>query len=251
MSKPPTPGEPLSEMFSQAPHQILGQAAHSQDTIYLRNLRLPAVVGPDAWGRPGKTQPVIISMSLFLDTSQTGSSDDLSQSFSYGQMSRDVMAILDGRDFEGVDHLILELAKAARFWPGEAIRSHISLPKAFLRVDGGFSREVTLAKQPEGQWLLLSSECVIKGMKASCIIGINPHERQEKQAVSIDLTVPFMCGDLDQADAIKVENLQAMVKQVLLVSYPILLHVDRQLIKHTGGRSFGIRNTRGLGLPHR
>ena len=201
-------------MTDITPEHSSGAAAAIEDTIYLRNLRLSAIVGPDAWGRTGKSQPVVICIQLHLDTSQTGISDDLQHSFSYGQMCKVITSTVDGNNFGDIDHLTSELGKAAQLWPGKTIHGQVMLPKALLRVDGGFGKDFVLAKQPLGEWMVPVHRWVIKGIKAACIIGVNAHERLEKQAVNIDVSVSgkeLVQGFLTN------EQWRALVKQVLEV----------------------------------
>ena len=184
-----------------------------EDTIYLRNLCLSAVVGLDAWGRPGKSQPVIMRIQLHIDTTQTGISDDLKHSFSYGQMCKDIITAIDGNEFRSILELMSCMGTAADLWPGQTITGHIVLPKAFLRVSGGLSVNFVLSKHSSSQWNLSTHELAVKGIEAACIIGINPHERLEKQAVSIDLIATM------KKLFVPVERWQALVKEVLKASF--------------------------------
>lgn len=104
------------------------------DTIYLRNLRLSANVEPDAWGRCGKSQPVIINLQLHLDTSRSGISDNLQHSFSYGQMCKDLMFEVDGGNFD-FNSLGDQLFQVASRWLGESVDCKLTLPKALLLVE--------------------------------------------------------------------------------------------------------------------
>lgn len=209
--------------MAHSPHfQTNGSATAIEDTIYLRNLRLSTVVGVDAWGRPGKAQPVIICIQLHMNTSQTGSSDDLQYSFSYGQMCKDVTSAIDHVSFEDIDQLSIGLAKAAHSWPGETMTGQVMLPKAFLRVDGGFSNQFDLVKQSPGHWKFLDHRWIVNGIKAACIIGVNAHERLEKQTVNIDLTILLNGSGLESDQGFtpffQTERWQALIKEVLKVA---------------------------------
>ncbi|MCJ1464617.1 trifunctional dihydropteroate synthetase [Pseudocyphellaria aurata] len=166
------------------------------DLIYLRNLQLSAVIGPDAWNRPDKPQPIVLSLQLQFDITSAGSSDDIKNTFSYGQLCKDVTAKLDGKAFTSIDHLTLDLASLADNWPGETLKLQALAPKGMLRVEGGFGREFFLRRvesKTHGlkslSWHVESHEWVVKGLKLACIIGVNPHERLEKQNLSIDLRI--------------------------------------------------------------
>ena len=169
------------------------------DTISLRELHTTAIIGPDAWNRLGKFQPLVLSLSLNLDTSSAGASDDVNRTFSYGQMCKDVVAKVGGGDFHTIYHLTSEIADLGNTWPGETLKITAMAPKALLRVDGGFGRDIILRRSVRGQskapWDVISHEWFIQGLNIACIIGVNEHERLEKQMINIGLK---MKGEADQ-----------------------------------------------------
>ena len=176
------------------------------DTISLRNFHTRAVIGPDAWNRPGKSQPIVLTLKLLVDTTSAGTSDEIEETFSYGQMCKDVAVLADGR-LRSIDHLIKELSMIAldHKWPGESLQINVVAPKALLRVEGGLSREVTLRKQwidneKQPVWDWKRQVWLIKQLKVACIIGVNPHERLEKQQVTIDLEILSDLG-IDKGDS--------------------------------------------------
>lgn len=167
------------------------------DTISLRNFQMTAVIGPDAWNRPGKTQPIVLTLKLLIDTTSAGASDEIAHTFSYGQMCKDVSLLSDGH-FHSIDDLTsnLERIATAKHWPGERLQVSLVAPKALLRVEGGLVHEVALRKQwiqkgtAEYQtWSLERRAWLVKKLKVACIVGVNPHERLEKQQVTISLEI--------------------------------------------------------------
>ena len=175
------------------------------DTIYLRDLQLSAVVGPDAWSRPNKAQPITLSIQLQLDASNATTSDDIAHTFSYGNLCKDVTAQVDGKVFTSLNHLVVIIADLANNWPGEILRVQAVAPKGLLRVDGGCGRDVLLRRVEvidKGfkhlQWRVDTLGWIIKGLKVACIIGVNTHERLEKQSVCIDLRV---LGEMEHPDS--------------------------------------------------
>jgi len=239
--------------MADRPHQTTGSAAAVKDTIYVRNLRLAAVFERDAWGRPGKTQPVVICLQLHMDTSKTGSSDNLQHSFSYGQICKDLTSAVEAKTFVDIDRLTNALCEAARSWPGQEIHGQVLLPKAFLRVEGGFRKHFARFKLPEGDWELLEDRWVVEGIKAACIIGVNAHERLEKQTVNVDLTVSWT--RLPQASGqrsllrLSMEQWQALIKRMLEVrGVTVSARIYKSLSQRTDCRGFHVRNTRGFGL---
>ena len=167
---------------------------HNLDTIYLRDLKLSTVIGPDAWNRPGKTQPVTLSLQLQLDISNATTSDDIAHTFSYGQICKDLTGNIERTIFSSLDHMVATVAGLASNWPGEVLSIQAVAPKGLLRVEEGYRREVLLRRNGGGfaytHWRVEALGRTIKGLKLACIIGVNPHERLEKQTVSINLMIP-------------------------------------------------------------
>ena len=200
------------------------------DTIYLRNLNISAVIGPDAWGRDGKFQPVIVNVRLKIDTTSASASDNINQTFSYGQMCKEITSQLDGKVFDSLQHLITVLTTFAAFWPGEDTKLQALAPKALLRVDGGLELAHTIRKKeryeengvPQVRHVDTRS-WYIKGLKVGCIIGVNPHERLHKQGVSIDLRIPAIDPRTFDAANGSSENWRTLVKRVCEVCSPLRL----------------------------
>ena len=197
------------------------------DTIYLRGLQISAVTGPDAWNRPGKAQPITLSLQLQLDSSNASASDELAHTFSYGHICKDIATNLDGKTFSNLNQLVVGIADLANNWPGEVLSIQAVAPKGLLRVKGGLGREVLLRRVEvidtgfrHLQWRVDTLGWFIKGLKLACIIGVNPHERLEKQNISIDLKLPgeVVRPDADLYNGGKFDNWRDVVKRVCEVS---------------------------------
>ena len=205
------------------------QSTRYFDTLHLRQLQLSAVIGPDAWNRPGRQQPIILSLQLQIDTTTSASiTDDFNKVFSYGQVCGDVTSTLDGKTFRSIDHLTSVLTSLADNWPGETLKLQAMAPKAMLRVEGGFGREFSLQriehKTPGWRtlsWNVVSHEWVVKDLKVACIIGVNPHERLEKQNLNISLRISGEVEVADYTQQIKggFETWRRLVKSVCDVGF--------------------------------
>ncbi|KAL8931828.1 MAG: hypothetical protein Q9216_007056 [Gyalolechia sp. 2 TL-2023] len=192
------------------------------DTIYLRNLNISAIIGPDAWGRQGKVQPVVLNVRLKIDTTSASTSDDINDSFSYGQVCKEITNQLDGKTFNNLQHLITVLTTFAAFWPGEDTKLQALAPKALLRVEGGLEITHSIRKKdryeengvPQVRHVDTRSWS-IKGLKLACIIGVNKHERLEKQSVNVDLRIPAINPRNFEAKEGSSENWRTLVKRVV------------------------------------
>lgn len=168
------------------------------DEIYIQNLRLSAIVGPDAWHRLHKPQPVTLSARLHINTSAAGSSDDIRETVSYGEICKVITACIEGYEsFSCIRQLgwrISALAEEQK-WGGEKFEVEVILPKGLLRAEGGIGFRCCVVRNRDGQgtepqWRDGEDfEWLIKDLNLACVIGVNPHERVEKQSVLINLCI--------------------------------------------------------------
>lgn len=188
------------------------------DTISLRSLTTQAIIGLDSWGRPNKPQPIILSIYVSMDTASAARGDSIAHTFSYGTMAKDVLGHIANTTagFTSIDNLTYELARMAvtNRWPFEMLRIVACAPKALLRATGGLERElclqrpraqdvtITLPSRTDGQqqqhqlphqdmtsWHVPRHFWRINSLRVACIIGVNEHERLEKQDVVIWIRV--------------------------------------------------------------
>ena len=166
------------------------------DTISLRGLHLTTTFATDAWGRQRKPQPIIINVALSLDTTAAASTDDIEHTFSYGTICSEITTAISGSSFSSLEYLTNRLASLAADWPGEALNLLVVAPKAVLRADGGLSRDISLVRDMDTmrneftdrpEWHIKEYSWAIKGLRLACIIGVNSHERLEKQSVVLDV----------------------------------------------------------------
>ncbi|KAK2809611.1 hypothetical protein FQN50_003668 [Emmonsiellopsis sp. PD_5] len=190
------------------------------DHVRLRNFTLPYPIslGPDAWAREDKPQPATFSIRVSYPRSlitESGNADDVSATLDYGKLYRridaDVRAHISSYgggglksvDLKPVGQIIavagLSLAAATveqiRAGSGattsmEGAESEVSiyLPKAILRADGGLTYRVVWRRVSDG-FEAVEETCRVEGIRCSCIIGVNPHERENKQAVVVGLAL--------------------------------------------------------------
>lgn len=137
------------------------------------------------------------------------------------------------RDFGSLDGLVEGIARLAEQWPGEELRIEAKAPKALLRVEGGLGRVVCLrrgkGKEGDGkgrEWCIQSQAWMIRGLKIPCIIGVNPHERLEKQTVVVEFITQCQ-SDTDSEDQPLIQQARGggeiwrgMVKRVCEVVEP-------------------------------
>ena len=165
------------------------------DCICLRNLHLSAVVGPDAWERKSKPQPVLLSLRLRADLRNAGTSDNIHETTNYGRMCKDITDFVAAHDqFTSLEDMSFWVWKLAyqKKWGGSCIYLNINLPKGSLRAENGLSFDTvcTLSRGlEECQTSNDAREFYINNLRLACIIGVNAHERLTKQFVLVNVVI--------------------------------------------------------------
>lgn len=187
------------------------------DTVILRDLNFDLVVGRDAWRRPGKLQPVLITLSLqpVSNFEAAALEDDVNLTLDYGKLYKLVFAKLKDQIYGNVQGLMLDLARCVNDY--KMLGIDIVMPKAILEAKSGLHYHVRFDK-PVPEKIDASWSMALKGIDADCIIGVNPHERQYKQRVSIDLILggQSLEENVDRTELADA-GLQEMVKHLVEV----------------------------------
>ncbi|WEW55047.1 hypothetical protein PRK78_000475 [Emydomyces testavorans] len=195
----------------------------SVDYINLRNIRFPVplVIDPDAWNRCNKPQPAIISLriafpSVLID--EAGRKDNVATTLNYsflyyvleagiqteielsvnrntavqrGLRLEDLISLIE----EGVKHQQASSIADADQEMGDEMARQVSgmvemvlhFPKAVLRSAGGL--KCLTRSSSESGWD--KRQFRIEELRCYCVIGVNAHERLEKQAVDVGLEFSF------------------------------------------------------------
>ncbi|KAL1958243.1 hypothetical protein VTO42DRAFT_4751 [Malbranchea cinnamomea] len=202
------------------------------DNIYLRNIRLPLplVIGPDSWHRDDKPQPAIISLRITYPSALIANAaerDTVSQTLDYGKLYRAVEADLAGwhpatteapgvpQPRRTVQNLAVRIATTGSalvrktlqtasvgsgdpdsapglaWWnQNKEIEIWIHLPKAILRAQQGLQYKYLLQGENKER-----HEFAIEKICCYCVLGVNPHERREKQCVQVALSLSYEKDD--------------------------------------------------------
>jgi FolB domain-containing protein len=157
------------------------------DVVFLRNLRFELAVGTDAWHRRGKPQPVFISLEIGSGVAiqNAAAGDDVSKALDYGKLYKLIHGKLTASNAQFRDVHILHDAVRNCIASNVCVKIEISLPKALLRAEGGLT--YTSAEEYKDDYLLPIETLTIRGIRCACVVGVNPHERLEKQIVIVDL----------------------------------------------------------------
>ena len=167
-----------------------GATPQPSDVVYLRGLHVSAIVGEDAWHRANRPQPVVVNLSLHTDVVLAGKMDDVSKTVNYGSLCKSVMAkIQDTRSFKSLEDLT-DVITTMAFQSSDMasmIECTVLLPKASLLAEGVGASSSYERKLGGTQGNRMQISIFVKKLRVTCIIGVNAHERVEKQTVVINM----------------------------------------------------------------
>ncbi|PPQ68242.1 hypothetical protein CVT25_005311 [Psilocybe cyanescens] len=169
------------------------------DVVFVDTLRVSANIGRDWWGK-ARAQPVEITVYLHLKESYlktSGESDNVLDSVHYGHLTKTISNLIKARSsepqgegdtgFADADDLIQAVSERAFDLAGEAaseVRVVLGVPKMIL-LASSFSIDSTIVNgKPD---FVSSKKVFVNDIVLPVIIGVNPHEREEKQRVVINI----------------------------------------------------------------
>lgn len=160
------------------------------NTVFLMSMPFSFPVGRDAWCRADKAQPIRISLRVnnVKSIQDAATSDDVSKSLDYGKLYKTIQRNLNSQDHYSDVREVAErvIASVQSETPGTSGSVQVELPKAALRAENGIIYSLKQDSDPASsiQYEILQ----IRGVRCACIIGVNPHERIDKQVVIVQLT---------------------------------------------------------------
>ena len=168
------------------------------DKVILRDIQFEAVVGLDVWHRPGKPQPVSLDIHLTPSAGleAAANEDAVSLTIDYGKLYKALKSAVFGSSFDSV----AKLYQAIRSSVPETASWYISisLPKAVLSSRNGI--QFTWSAQDDGSGVLTTIQQMhVRDLDCACIIGVNSHERLEKQRLLISITTAGIENRLSQS----------------------------------------------------
>ena len=169
------------------------------DAVFLRGIKTNVVFDADAWGRPGKSQPISLSIELApkQNLEAAGKDDDVSKTVDYGKLYKQITKVLEGTLSTEKE---LATSIAALLHPlSQSYDINVQLPKAVLRTNEGIQFRLAniYAPQPAGEDVNVHVlRYRIAGMRVACIIGVNAHERLRKQDLVLAIEFQDILADL-------------------------------------------------------
>lgn len=157
----------------------------SVNTILLKDMPFSLIVGTDAWRRPGKPQPVKINFEVHNVhiIEDAALADDVNRSLDYGKLYKSIQRRMEAVDSFTSVRRVAEALLSTLTGPNVTATGEIELAKAALRAEGGLVYSFEEDRNPRAlsEYETLS----IRGIRCYCILGVNPHERRDKQLVDV------------------------------------------------------------------
>ncbi|KAK5780591.1 trifunctional dihydropteroate synthetase/dihydrohydroxymethylpterin pyrophosphokinase/dihydroneopterin aldolase FOL1 PWA37_003231 [Arxiozyma heterogenica] len=192
--------------FHTANH--LGPISASRDKIYINQLKLQTITGPDLWNALN-TQKCHVSLRIGTDFSKSSTTDDLKYSLNYAVISRDITNLVKGRK----DWLQLS----------NLTKSIYDFTTSKDRYRGVNELEVCV-KNLDYHLRTPHISCIMRepteeiyeihNLELFTIIGVFTFERLQKQKVSLDIIIKSPPG-LDKTSSLKliIDNIVEYVEK--------------------------------------
>jgi dihydroneopterin aldolase len=205
--------------------QIAAAAGEPHSMIRVQNLQAIVKVGRDAWGRTGKTQPILISATLSLreafEQASIDDSVDNPSTVHYGTLSKAILEAVSGHHAVDTDqtlrsllnHILrhvtgkgLDSAETAThedssqpILDSKALKSlelKLFLPKASL-IGSGVSLAGNIVYANSGDAEAYSMSLKLHELRIPAIIGVNPNERPSKQIIVTNIELDTWSAESD------------------------------------------------------
>lgn len=158
------------------------------DRVHITGLRFDTVVGLDAWHRPGKAQPIELDVQITPPGSngleQAAQEDSVAYTIDYGKLYKKLL-ILFGQKYDSISQLYQSVRSCLP--PARSWLISITLPKGVLAANKGI--QITWNGTVEENNTSVLQIMTISEIECRCIVGVNPHERLEKQRIFISITI--------------------------------------------------------------
>ncbi|KAI5302045.1 hypothetical protein KEM56_001100 [Ascosphaera pollenicola] len=199
------------------------------DHISLRNITTVLNIQPDPWHRENVPQPAHISVKLADPTQlvrKSAREDSVKYTLNYGELYREKLAEVARKSKHEQVVRVHELAFGVvavcryqlsnakpvvpdAFWANvvddATVDISIHLPKGVLRADGGITYNIMTRTSG-----MFRQKWTVHDMRCYCILGINTHERLEKQRVSISMEFSQKRGTL-----LSIQRMTAALAQII------------------------------------
>ena len=184
-----------------------------------------------AWDRPDSWQPICIAMRLYVSRSLECIPDLNIHRFDDDQVYRQVNDLVNKRNFHCIDHVGWSLGRLCHDWPVQLAEIEVLTLRRNLKVEGRMKKEWIWIRDKEAHCgHFAAQKLIIQNPEFDCIIGVNRHERAQKQTVRVTIHVdwednkPITCPGLPEKFHINWKGLMRNIREVgeVLEAYRIL-----------------------------
>jgi dihydroneopterin aldolase / 2-amino-4-hydroxy-6-hydroxymethyldihydropteridine diphosphokinase / dihydropteroate synthase len=158
------------------------------DKIRINDLSLSVLLeGGASWpSSKAKLQPILVSLAITLDISNVAKTDDLSKSIDYSNFCSQVTKGVSGETFSTLEAVLDRI-----FHLG--FQDRLDISELFVKVvqvkSPIPSRAIGIECSRRKGENLSTERYFIEGLVCQTIVGVNPCEREERQDVSINISV--------------------------------------------------------------
>lgn len=158
------------------------------DQVLLAGINFEAEVGLDLWHRPNKTQPVEVELHLtpIGGLEAASQEDNVAYTIDYGKLYKALKTAVYNGKFESVIHLYQAIRSSLPETVAWTIK--VTLPKAILEADSGL-QAVWNGRIEAGDLPIVDHVLTVRDIQCRCTIGVNTHEKLEKQRLIINISV--------------------------------------------------------------
>ncbi|KAJ3019791.1 trifunctional dihydropteroate synthetase [Thoreauomyces humboldtii] len=219
----------------QKPGRPSSGIMEAMDKIMVRKLMVSNIIGVDSWER-SKRQPLSIDLTVHQPLNESGDTDLLVQTLSYGTLAKQVSEFSERTQYRSVEALAAGIANVCLDGCGAArVTVRVEKPRALLHAACA-GVQITRSKgsdrlvaEREGDKMVPVSptksvsatpagedQIFINDLTLSTIIGVNPWEREERQRVVITLIIHLQFDPrlLSQDHVPKIHNYRTITRTV-------------------------------------
>ncbi|KAH7163063.1 dihydropteroate synthase [Dactylonectria estremocensis] len=237
------------------------QIAEGQPSAAIRVRNVQSTIqGPhDAWGRPGRPQPILVSaeISLVQPFGRSSSADQVApDTVHYGLLSKAIIATLKRLEMQAADGQVATLhGVLSSIWSdltglntlGASVNADKKEPFLALAFVRRLSVSIVLPKASLiGSGVSLSASAVfqessmtarglvlnLEGLRVPTLIGVNPNERLAKQIVVANIGIEKYRNDEDDYVPLEAVVVDAMTESSFETLEALATKVASHITKH-------------------
>ena len=202
------------------------------DKLLVKDLLLRNTLGANAWELQER-QPLLLNLTAYFDVGESAKNDLLTASISYAALAKHAQLYTENnhhrtleslssgvalallQDFE-IPKVTVSVQKTRGLLHAEAVGIEITRTKEDIPgLIYLLNRASPVSEMPSLVRVAFHQDCIfIKNLALSCIIGVYPWERAEKQRISVNITMHISLDRTVMDDTPKIANYRSVARAV-------------------------------------